>query len=180
MSSLSGISLIIGSVAGMLSAGMLFCPEHAQSCIKSFPRHRLAGAVLSCAALVWATILLMKMNMGSLEKYEPFLLILAPVVFVLVVFFVDELLAPRALGGLMLLVPAPILAAARWHDSVWRYFAIVSAYLMVVKGISLVLSPYLFRRWCALCVSSQRRTRLFGGIGLAYSIAWIALAFAAY
>ncbi len=164
----------------MISAGMLFSPVRAQECLKAFPRHRLTGAVLACAALVWATILLMKMNMGALEKYEPLLLVLAPLVFVLVVFFVDELLAPRALGGLLLLIPAPVLAAARWHESPWRYFAIVSAYLMVIKGISLVLSPYLFRRWCSLCVSSPEKTRLFGGIGLAYSIVWIALAFLAY
>jgi hypothetical protein len=180
MSRLAGISLILGAVMGMISASMLCCPAQATRGLKAFPRHKLAGAVLACTAIVWATILLMKMNMGFLEKYKPYLLVIAPVVFVLIVFFVDELLAPRALGGLMLLVPAPILAAARWHDSLWRYFAIVSAYVLVIKGISLILSPYLFRQWCSLCISNEGRARLLGGIGLAYSITWIALAFLAY
>lgn len=180
MSRLAGISLILGAVMGMISAAMLCCPAVSIRCLKAFPRQRLAGAVLACAALVWSTILLMNMNMGFLEKYKPYLLVIAPVLFVLIVFFVDELLAPRALGGLMLLVPAPILAAARWHESPWRYFAIVSAYVMVIKGISLILSPYLFRKWCGLCTGTEGRARLFGGIGLAYSSVWIILALLAY
>lgn len=180
MSSLAGISLILGAVMGMISACFLMCPARAVSALKAFPRHRLTGAVLACSALVWATVLLMKMNLGFLEKYKPLLLVIAPAAFVLIALFMDELLAPRALGGLLLLIPAPILINARWLDSSWRYFAIISAYLMVIKGMSLVLSPYLFRKWGEWFIRSEASARLWGAAGLLYSIAWIVLAFLVY
>jgi hypothetical protein len=120
------------------------------------------------------------MNLGFLEKYKPLLLVIAPVAFVLIALFMDELLAPRALGGLLLLIPAPILINARWHDSAWRYFAIVSAYLMVIKGMYLVLSPYLFRKWCELCLKGPASVRIWGAAGLVYALAWIVLAFLVY
>lgn len=180
MNRLAGISLIVGAVCGMFSACMLFAPDLALRYMKKFPRSRVAGAVLACIALSWAAILLMNMNMGFLEKYKPLLMILAPLALVLIVFFVDDLLAPRALGGLLLLVPAPLLDSARWLDSAWRYFAIVSAYLMVIKGITLVLNPYLFRKWSSVFIKTGISARIYGGVGMIYSAIWIILAFTVY
>ena len=165
---------------GMVSACLLFCPTVARKQLEAFPRHRFIGALLTCAALSWATVLLMRTHLGFFEKYKPLLLLIAPLICILIVFFVDELLSPRALGGLLLLIPAPILESARWHDSAWRYFAIVSAYIMVIKGISLILSPYLFRKSVGFFTRSDAKTRLWGSVGLTYSLIWIVLAFAAY
>jgi len=180
MNRLAGISLIAGAVTGMISAYMFFVPGQSVRYLKSFPRSRAAGAVLACIALSWATVLLMSMNMGFLERYKSMLLILAPLALVLVVFFVDDLLAPRALGGLLLLVAAPLLDSARWHDSSWRYFAIITAYSMVIKGMILVLNPYLFRKWSSAVIKTDFSSRLWGSIGMAFSITWIVLAFTAY
>ncbi len=171
---------MLGAVMGMLSACFAFFPGKSRAALKAFPRHRFGGAFLACAALSWCTVLLMQSNLGFLEKYKPLLLLIAPIVFVLIVFFVDELLAPRSLGGLMLLVPAPILVAARWTDSPWRYFALVSAYAMVIKGISLILNPYLLRKWFELLAGTDKGCRIWGFTGLAYSLVWIVLAFTVY
>lgn len=180
MSILAGIGLVLGAVIGMVSACFIFLPGKSRSALGALPRHRFSGAVLACGALSWCAVLMMRMNLGFLEKYKPLILIIAPVVFVLTVFFVDELLAPRALGGLLLLVPAPILLAARWHESSWRYFALISAYIMVIKGIALVLSPYLLRQWAERFVSSDKAGRLWGCAGLVYALVWIVLAFTVY
>jgi len=180
MSRLGGISLVLGAVTGMVSACFICFPSASSLFARAFPRRKVAGAIMACVALVWATVLLMRMNLGFLEGHKVLLLVLSPIVFVLTVFFVDELLGPRALGGILLLVPAPILDAARWHESAWRYFAIVSAYIMVIKGISLVLSPYLFRKWCDAFLTTDRATRLWGLAGMLYSLTWILLGILVY
>lgn len=180
MSRLAGISLIVGAVMGMVSACLLCCPGVSRTQMKAFPRHRFAGALLTCIALSWCAVLLMRTNLGFLEKYKPLLMVIAPLICILIIFFVEDQLAARALGGLLLLVPAPILESARWHESAWRYFAIISAYIMVLKGISLILSPYLFRKWIERFIKSDASARIWGAAGLAYSLTWIVLAFAAY
>jgi len=51
----------------------------------------------------------------SVRDFKPILWALAPLCYVLTVCFVEELLAARALGGILLLAAAPVLDAARWH-----------------------------------------------------------------
>jgi hypothetical protein len=180
MSRFAGISLIVGAVCGMASICLLFAPATSRSTLAKLPRSKFAGAVLACIALSWVTVLLMQTHIGFLEKYKPFLMVLAPALLILVVLFMDELLAPRALGGLFLLIPAPILVLARWHDSSWRYFAIVSSYVMVIKGITLILNPYLFGRWQRFAMRTDASARVSGGLGLIYALIWISLAFFVY
>ena len=180
MSRLAGLSLIVGSVTGMVSACLVLFPSASRSCIKAFPRHKLSGGVLAALALTWSTVLLMNMHLGFLEPYKGWLLAIGPITFLLIIFFVDELLAPRALGGLLLLVPAPIIIAARLEESSWRYYALVVSYLMVIKGIALILHPYLFRKSCELTVRSDAGVRGWGLVGLISASVWIALAFTVF
>ena len=77
---------------------------------------------------------------------KPFVYIVAPVSFFALVYFVDELLPPRALGGLLLLLANPVLKSARWLDTEWRLVMIVIAYLWVIAGIIFVLSPFRLRQ----------------------------------
>ena len=108
--------------------------------------------------------------MGRFEGVKPWLWVLVTVVFFLVVYFMDELLAPRALGGLLVLLPPPLLAAARWHESAFRYVIVVLAYILVIKGIILVLSPYQFRKWAALLVKRNSLCRTWGFIGMMFGV----------
>jgi uncharacterized protein YjeT (DUF2065 family) len=84
-------------------------------------------------------------------------------VFVAMVWLMDELLAPRALGGLLLLAANPLLNAVRWADSAWRYVPVVTAYAWVIVGCALMLYPWLFRRWSAQFVEKPGWLRLAGG-----------------
>lgn len=180
MSILSGLSLMLGSLFGVLSAGLILKPCQSTAFAARFHRSRITGALLACIALSWSTILLIRMNLGFLEVYKPLLLFLAPASFMLTVLYVKDLLAPRALGGLLLLIPSPVLDAARWHESPWRYFAVVSAYVMVVSGLILVLHPYMARKWTDRLLHSLTAARSTGAILGVYALIWLVLALTAY
>ena len=176
------------AIAALILAGVLFAwfgwlavaPQSAAAALLRFPRHRVAGIVLAAAALTWSGWMLYCMPMESLERFKPWLFVLTPASIVLVSIFMDDLLAPRALGGLFSLAPVLLLDAARFHPSPWSLLVKIIAYAMVIKGMALLLSPYLFRRMAMLVTASPRRTRLLGCCGLGIAAVLVTLALTVY
>jgi len=175
-----GLLLLLMGVAFLVIYGPLVTsPAVARKGIAAFPRYRVAAWVLAAVDLVWAAWHLYHMPLGILERYKPLLFILTPVAFGLIVTFVDELLAARALGGLFLLLPTPMLLTARWQPVFPSYIVLVLAYILVVKGMILVLNPYMFRRWASWVIKTDGRMKLCGALGAGFGLAMVILAFAA-
>ena len=125
--------------------GWVMPAAHAAS-MDRFPRHRGMAVLLTLINVIWITWLLFNTPLGRFEGLKPALYVLAPLTFFAVIQYMDELLAPRMWGGFLLLVAAPILDIARWHDSAARLVITVLVYLWVIWGVILVLSPYRFRQ----------------------------------
>lgn len=176
--SLPAVMYILAALLALPGAAAAFRTPGFQQGLLAFPRHRGAGVILVALALAWAGWLIGRMQIGFLEPWKWTLWLLTPVAIFLVVFYLDELLAARALGGLLLMIPTVILDAARWHESAWRYVPIVFAYALVVKGTLIVLAPYKFRRWATLLTGSAARCRAWGlaTLGLAALFAVLGLA----
>jgi len=175
MNPLAWVSLLLGLATGLVCGWMVLYPAAARRAFAAFPRSRIAGIVLATVDLGWSAWWVLHMPLGSFERYKPLVYFAAPVVWFAVVFLMDELLASRALGGLFLLLPAPMLSAARWHPSPWRLVVVVLAYLMVIKGMALTLSPWLFRKSAEIWLSTDRRCRLVGAAGLVLAALLVAL-----
>lgn len=149
-------------IAAVLSISLLAFPLATERALARFPRNRSSGSLLAAIALIWSSLLVNNMTLGELGQYKWLLFVLAPIAFFLVTRYLDELLASRALGGLMMLYPTLLVDSARWHSSAWRYVPVVLAYVMVIAGIWLVLSPYKFRIWVTAAVGSPPRRRTCG------------------
>jgi hypothetical protein len=143
--SLFWVAVVTGGVLVLGGAACAAAPAGVWRGIRAFPRHALAGRLLTAIALAWVAWLLVEMPLGRFERFKPLLWILAPGSFVLIVMYVDELLAPRALGGLLLLLATPMLDAARWHGSPARFVIAALAFALVLVGMLLFISPYRFR-----------------------------------
>jgi len=180
MSPFAMAALMLGGVITALGAVCLFVPMQARTWMTGFPRNRWAGCALTAVDLVWSAWLVMHMPLGTFDRYKPLLFVLAPVLFALIVWLMDELLAARALGGLLLLIPAPLLNLARWHESGFRLVVTVLAYILVAKGMTLVLCPYWLRRASAWWIRNDRWCRVCGSIVLAAGLFVMALALAVY
>ena len=82
-----------------------------------------------------------------------------------------DLLACRAAGILFALIPAPLLAAARWHPSPARYLVIVIAYILAVAGMFFIAKPWLLRDVILAANATEKRTRLVSALFLVCALA---------
>ena len=94
-------------------------------------------------------------------------MVLGPVVFGLVLVFMNELLAVRALGGLLMLAASPVLELQRVNLSPYTVVLAVMAYVWVVAGMVLMLSPYRFRQACELVFETEAVAAVAGVVGIA-------------
>jgi hypothetical protein len=166
MNNLQMLAIIIGGVTGLLSLPFLIMPGKTCEWVRDFPRSKFAAWVLTAVGVTWVTWLLFNTPLAWFDNYKPALYVLAPLFFMLMVNLMGDLLAPRALGGLLILVPDTIIEIARQRGLV----LVTLAYLFVVIGIMLVLSPYLFRKSMAFWIVNNTRCRTFGSLGLGLGI----------
>jgi hypothetical protein len=171
---IAGIALIVLSLPGLVK------PALAQSWMKRFPRSSIAGVVLLSLALLWSFWLLATIEMGEFAGFRRPLLIILPIGYVLVLRFVEEFLAVRALGILCLLAAEPLLEAAFFRYETSRLFVTVLAYLLIVAGLFWVTMPYLLRDQINWSTRSNARLRTLHGIAAAYGLTILACAFTQY
>lgn len=179
-STLALMACAIGLFVVALNIPCLLWPRAVRAAAAAFPRSRVPAWILTAVDLAWVTWIVLHAELGRFDWVKPYLYVAAPLSFFLVVFFMDELLAPRALGGLLLLLANPVIIAARWHESAWRLVMIGLAYVWAVAGIVLVLSPFYFRRVAEWATRSDPRCRLLGLLRAGFGAALIGLGLAVF
>jgi hypothetical protein len=172
--------LIAGMVLIVISLPGLLRPAHVQNWLKRFPRSGLAGVILLTLGLVWSFWLLATMEMGEFAGFRKPLLIALPIGYVLVLRFVEEFLAVRALGILCLLAAEPLLEAAFFRYETSRLFVTLLAYLMIVAGLFWVTMPYLLRDQINWSTRSKARWRTVHGIAAVYGVTILTCAITQY
>ncbi len=180
LSTLALLTLVLAILLLIESTALLVTPKRVRIWLERFPRDIWSGRILAAFAVLWAAWLVSEMPLGRFESWKPMVWPLAFVLVGFVWYYMDELLAPRALGALLLLYPAPVLAAARLHPSRWSVVMSVLAYVCVVKGMALLLGPYWFRLSIERFLASDRNCRCWGGVGLALALMLFGLILFAY
>ena len=170
---IAGVFLVAISLPGLLKPDLAAVAQ-------KFPRSRLAGITLLTIGLVWSLWLIATMEMGEFSNFRKPLLIAIPVGYILVIRFVDEFLAVRALGILCLLAAEPLLDAAFLRHEASRLLVTVFAYLLVTAGLFWAAIPYLLRDQINWSARSALRWRFLHGIAFGYGAAILALAFTRY
>ena len=177
--SLQTVGILAGLFLILISLPGLFKPSLA-SIAQRFPRSRIAGVVLLTISLLWTFWLLATIEMGEFSAFRRPLLIALPIGYVLVLRFVDEFLAVRALGILCLLAAEPLLDAAFLRYETSRLLVTVFAYLLVVAGLFWVTMPYLLRDQINWSARGTVRWRFLHAITLVYGAIILGFAFTRY
>ena len=170
----AGVLLVLVTLPGF------FKPALVQTWLKRFPRSSIAGIILLSLVLVWSFWLLATMEMGEFSSFRRPLMIVLPIGYVLVMRFVDEFLAVRALGILCLLAAEPLLEAAFFRNETSRLLVTVFAYLLIVAGLFWVTMPYLLRDQINWSARSNTRWHTLHGIAAIYGLTILACAFMQY
>src|SRR5436853_4466888 len=177
--SLRTAGIIAGAFLILMSLPGLFKPDLA-NVAQRFPRSHIAGVVLLTISLLWTFWLLATIQMGEFASFRRPLLIALPIGYVLVLRFVEEFLAVRALGILCLLAGEPLLEAAFFRYEASRLFVTVLAYLLILAGLFWVTMPYLLRDQINWSARSNARWRTVHGIAAAYGLSILACALTQY
>jgi len=176
--SLHTVGLIAGAILLLLSSLAFFSPV--QNVLPHFPRSKVSVIVLLAIDLTWSFWLLATMEMGEFSNFRRPLLIVLPIGFILVLQFVSEFLAVRALGILCLLAAEPMLDAAFLKPEASRLLVTLLAYLLIVAGLIWVTMPYLLRDQINWSTRDSARWRVISGLGFAFGTAILVCAFAMY
>ena len=158
--------LLIGVFHVLLGLAMLLGRGAAAAALKRFPRSAIAGVTLSTLAFLWAAVIVHVAPLDFIAPYK------TPVVIVLLVsiplswFWMGDLLAARALGGLLCLLPAPVLLATRFLDSGWRLVMVVLMYVYAVAGMFFAGMPHLCRDAITWITARPGRFTVAGALSL--------------
>src|SRR5215203_2774336 len=166
--SLQAAGFIAGLFLLLVSIPSLAMPQAASEWFRGLPRSRLMAVVLLTVAFLWSFWLLWTMEMGEFSSFRRPLLLFLPVGYLLVLRFVSEFLAVRALGILFLLGAEPLLEAAFLRYETSRLLVTVFAYLLIVAGLFWVTMPYLLRDHIQWSTRSTGRWRAVNAIALVY------------
>ena len=176
--SLQAAGIVAGGLLILLSLFAVLSP--ARNFLPQFPRSRAAGVALLTIAGLWSFWLLSTMEMGEFSSFRRPLQIILPIGFFLVLKFVDEFLAVRALGILCLLAAEPMLDAAFLRPEMSRLLVALLAYAMIVAGLFWVTMPYLLRDQINWSTRSTARWRMINAIGFLFGVAIVACAIVIY
>jgi hypothetical protein len=167
---IAGIFLVLVGLVGLLK------PDLA-SVVQRFPRSYITGVILITICLVWTFWLVATIQMGEFSGFRRPLLIGLPIGYGLVLRFVDEFLAVRALGILCLLAAEPLLDAAFLRYETSRLLITVFAYVLILAGLFWVAIPYVLRdqiNWSTRSVFRWRCLNaiafIYGGVTLTFAL----------
>jgi len=177
---LQTVGFFVGAFLILIGLPGLLKPALVQSWAKQLPRSQVAGIVLLTLAFVWTFWLLATMEMGEFASFRRPLLIVLPIGYLLVIFFVAEFLAVRALGILSLLAAEPLLEAAFFRYEASRLLVTIFSYLLVIAGLFWVTMPYLLRDQIDWSTYTDTRWRTIHGIAVLYGAIVLVFAFAQY
>ena len=159
---LGSLVSLLGALGVLAGLVLLRFPAALRAGLAAFPRSKWPGWILTAACVFWVSWVIRHAALGRFEVVKPLIPVLAVVGFGAIVWFLDELLAPRALGGLLLLLANPMLNGVRWSDSAWRFAVVLIAYAWVVAGCILMLHPWSFRRMAGKFAGSAGGLRAAG------------------
>lgn len=165
-----GVLLLLGHAAAWLGG------PTAMASAKSFPRSRMAATLLLIAAAIWAFLLVQDIDLGEFSRLRQIMLMGIVAGAILAWLYVEEFLAARALGMLLLLAAEVLLESAALRSESSRLVLVVLAYAWVLAGLFMVGMPYLLRDAVNLATASTRRWKLACLGGVAYGAALLVCA----
>lgn len=165
---LKSVMLLVGFILIAAHLVALVQRKATQDWLKSFPRNKPAGVILTAILAAWFFWLVKVSDLGEFSSWRNLVLYLTPLSAVLAMFFMQEFLAVRALGGLALMAAEPLLESAFLQDSPARLLLVVLTYVWIITGMFWVGMPYTLRDQITWVSASEQRWRAATFAGLAY------------
>src|ERR1051326_840717 len=177
---LSTLALLLGLGLGLPQIYGLLKPTKFREAVRKFPRSEPWGYALMLLGTAWFLWNLQQENISDFAAYKKSMLIGFAAVGVATCIYVRDFLAVRGLAIVYLLLAKLMVDTARWEDTEWRLVIVSWAYLLVIAGMWLTVSPWRLRDFLNWGTATEQRVRLGCGVRLMFGLFVVVLALAVF
>lgn len=168
---LSNLALVLGGLFCLPQIYALANPKGFADRARKFPRNVPLGCLLMAIGTLWFLYNLGQESISDFAKYKTLMLVGFGAVGLLTCLYVRDFLAVRGLAILLLMVAWFTLKTARGnYDTAWRLVLVLWAYLWVLAGMWLTISPWRLRDYIQWATATERRIRLGSALRLAFGL----------
>lgn len=165
---LSTLSIVLGLGLALPQIYGIINPSAFRSKLIPFPRSLSWGYPLITLATLWFLYLVANEQVADFAAYKNLMLIGFAALGIGTAIYLSDFLAARALAVLLLLA-AKLLLGRLWDtESSWRLVISVWAYVWVIAGMWIAISPWRLRDWIEWMVKTDKRIRALCGFRLAF------------
>jgi hypothetical protein len=169
---LSTLSILIGLGLALPQIYGLAKPKAFAESVRKFPRNVPIGIALMLLGTAWFLWILSQEAVSDFATYKNALFLLFAAVGVGTCIFVQDFIAVRGLAVMFLLVAKlmvdtgrPMLGKTHWALVIQTW-----AYVLVIAGIWLTLSPWRLRDFLNWATADEKRVRVGSAIRLAFGL----------
>ncbi len=168
--SLSILSIVLGlGVAAAQGAGLARPQAYAAAC-RNFPRSMKWGVALTLGATAWFLYYLSLESIADFASFKGVLYMLFGGVGVATCIFVRDFLAVRGFALVLMLLGKLMVDTGRMHlaETPWVLVIQSLAYVLVIIGMWLTISPWRLRDWIqwVTATPSRIKTACAAGVGV--------------
>jgi len=169
---LSILSIILGLGLGLPQVYGLLKPAAFGSAVRKFPRSLTWGWALMLLGTAWFLLNLSQESISDFAAYKNILLLGFAAVGIGSCIFVQDFLAVRGLAVVLLLLAKLMVDTGRPHLAHTPLVLVIQtwAYVLVVAGIWLTVSPWRLRDLLQWSTANDRRIQIGCGLRLAFGM----------
>jgi len=174
---LSTLAIALGLIAAAPQAYGLVNPKGLAEWARKFPRHLPLGIALMGLGTAWFLYNLSLESIADFAAFKPHMMVAFAGIGLLACIFVRDFLAVRGLAIVLLCLAKLMVDSGRPHleDTSWVLVIQGWAYVFVVAGIWLTISPWRLRNWIEWNTNTESRTRFGCAVRLAFCLFVVAL-----
>jgi hypothetical protein len=179
---LSTLSIILGLGLGLPQIYGLANPQKFAASVRKFPRNVPIGIVLMLIGTSWFLWNLSQESISDFASYRGILMAFFAAVGIGSCIFVQDFIAVRGLAVVLLLLAKLMVDTGRPMLTVTNWTLVIQtwAYVLVVAGIWLTVSPWRLRDLLNWATANDTRVRVGSGIRLAFGLFIAALGLTAF
>ena len=179
---LSLLSILLGLGLAAPQVYGLAKPTAFAAAARKFPRSLPAGFFLMTLGTLWFLWLVKQEPIADFAAFKPHMMAAFAGVGVLTCIFVQDFLAVRGLAVVLMLVAKLMVDTGRPHlgETPWVLLIQTWAYVLVVVGIWLTVSPWRLRDFLNWATATERRVKIGSTIRLAFALLVVALGLTAF
>ena len=172
---LSTLAILLGVAFCLPQIYGLKNPEGFRNHARAFPRSIPLGWLLMAIGTGWFLFNLKNERISDFAAYKDLMLAGFAGIGVATCIFVKDFLAARGLAIVLMMLAKYTVDLARWVENDWRLVLVTWAYIWVVGGIWVTVSPWKLRDWIHWMTETPGRIRVGCAARLAFGLGVAAL-----